>query len=251
MKKSILVLFVLILFISCKKEKTILSIDIHEISMHYNETHAIVPAMSPDNSQVFSLKWSTADSTIATVNQVGIVSGVHIGETDITAQTPDGSLSQTCHVTIIPLSHLYEEPIIEFGQTMQYVKSKVKLSLAEASSTVLLYNGPDDNVRLVGYSFDYNQLVYSAVFLSNSVNIANQAGDFLLERYDLVLVDNYVYFFLVNQNTIAALNYDSTMGLNVLYFESSINKSSNGLTNKFESVISQIRQTLIKSGNFQ
>ena len=67
-------------------------------------TVAISPVFTPSYATNQTLTWASSDETIATVNEQGVVTGVKVGNTTISATTTDGSdLTATCQVTVKPV----------------------------------------------------------------------------------------------------------------------------------------------------
>jgi uncharacterized protein YjdB len=61
----------------------------------------------PDNVTDKSLAWSTSNSSIATVNQNGLVIGVAIGTVTITATADNGTIIGVAEVTVNPITSLF------------------------------------------------------------------------------------------------------------------------------------------------
>ena len=57
--------------------------------------------VKPDNATNKELKWSSSDTSIATVDNTGKVLGMSAGNAVITVTTKDGSKTATCNVTVI------------------------------------------------------------------------------------------------------------------------------------------------------
>ena len=54
----------------------------------------------PFNADIKSVKWSTSDETIATVDENGLITGIEEGEVIITVTTDDGPYTDDCLVTV-------------------------------------------------------------------------------------------------------------------------------------------------------
>lgn len=68
-------------------------------------TRNIEANVLPTNASSKTLSWSSDDNNIATVTQTGVVKGVNVGTTNITATATDGSgVSATCKVTVNPVT---------------------------------------------------------------------------------------------------------------------------------------------------
>ena len=65
-----------------------------------NETKQLTATISPNDASNKSVTWSTSDNTVATVSNLGIVTGKKAGSATITATTTDGGFTATCSVTV-------------------------------------------------------------------------------------------------------------------------------------------------------
>ena len=75
-----------------------------DISLLYSLSKQIEVNIAPELADNKTLKWASEDESIATVTQEGVVKGVNVGTTNITATAMDGSgVSATCKVTVKPV----------------------------------------------------------------------------------------------------------------------------------------------------
>lgn len=237
-KITLIILAVLIQIVSCKKdEDPSINLDKTDITLQHNSTSQLV--VTPTQT----CTWSIADSNVAKVSAAGLVTGVRIGDSKITVKTSGTNLSAECIVHVTARSFLYKEPFYVYGQLMSYVKGKETRALKSETSTALLYNGENANVRYVMYMFTSNAMTSADVMLANTTGNVDAAVTFLEERYIFVgYVDN-VAFYKDGKGTFAGLNVDATLGLNVLYYNGSGKKNSNvdfdeylKVLNKFKSL---------------
>ena len=85
---------------------TSLTIEPIEIKIAKNaQPVQLTATVTPDDATEATLKWTSSDESIATVDEDGLVTPVSVGECEITAATIDGSnLSATCKVTVIEIT---------------------------------------------------------------------------------------------------------------------------------------------------
>lgn len=62
-----------------------------EITMDVNESYALVPTFTPDDTSNEIVIWTSSNTDVATVNDGGIVTAIAPGEVTITAATTDGT----------------------------------------------------------------------------------------------------------------------------------------------------------------
>ena len=84
-----------------EKVATSISMNVSSTTIKKGETKKLSVKFNPTDVANKSVKWTTSNSAIATVNSSGIVKGVKEGKVTITATTTDGSNKKvTCNVTI-------------------------------------------------------------------------------------------------------------------------------------------------------
>lgn len=71
-------------------------------TIQVGETTQLTATIAPTNATNQSVTWTTSNSSIATVNSTGLVTGVSAGTATITVTTTDGNKTATCTVTVTP-----------------------------------------------------------------------------------------------------------------------------------------------------
>ncbi|WP_310604661.1 Ig-like domain-containing protein [Anaerosporobacter sp.] len=73
-------------------------------SISYGRKLQLVATVTPETATLYKVKWTSSDSSIATVDENGIVKGVGLGEATIIATSDDNpNLVATCVVTVTPV----------------------------------------------------------------------------------------------------------------------------------------------------
>lgn len=80
-------------------DETAISVEPTAVTVYYDEFETITATIEPSNASYKTVTWSSADESIATVDETGKVKGVGIGSTTITAKSKKG-LTATCKVTV-------------------------------------------------------------------------------------------------------------------------------------------------------
>ena len=76
-----------------------------QASLYYNRTPntlTLTATVAPDNATNRAVTWTSSNSTVATVDQNGVVTAVAPGTATITVTTADGGFTATCTVTVRP-----------------------------------------------------------------------------------------------------------------------------------------------------
>jgi len=78
-----------------------LSLSSSLLSINKGETSKLKATIIPSDATNDSINWSSSDETIASVDSTGLVTGVKMGTSIITATTADGGKTATCEVTVL------------------------------------------------------------------------------------------------------------------------------------------------------
>ena len=102
----IIVTLVTFLTLSCEKDDksisiTELTVSSNRLALDLGKSDTLVVMISPPNATNQTLIWSSSDTTIAKVNEFGVVTGIGAGIDTIKVTTTDGSLISTIVVTIM------------------------------------------------------------------------------------------------------------------------------------------------------
>ncbi len=76
-------------------------ISLSSLSITAGNTHTLSATVSPTTAEVKTVKWSSSNTSVATVNYLGVVTGVSAGSAVITVTTVDGGYTASCTVTVV------------------------------------------------------------------------------------------------------------------------------------------------------
>jgi uncharacterized protein YjdB len=120
---------------------TSISLDKTTSDLLVGETDNLTATIAPENSTNKTIKWTSSDNTVVTVDGTGKLTAIKAGEATVTATTVDGGKTSSCVVTVT-------SPIVN-------VQS---VSLNKASSSLILGN-TDILIATIGPSNATNQSV--------------------------------------------------------------------------------------------
>ncbi len=76
-----------------------ISLNLNELSLKVGENNSLVATLAPDNATDKTVTWTSSDSTVATVDENGVVTAVSVGTATITATASNG-LTAECAITV-------------------------------------------------------------------------------------------------------------------------------------------------------
>ena len=89
----------------------------------WSTTETLTATVSPELADNKTMKWTSDNEDVATVTQEGVVKGVNVGTTNITATAMDGSgVSATCKVTVKPVTIELSTNTINLQKGSAYVE---------------------------------------------------------------------------------------------------------------------------------
>ena len=119
-----------------------------ETTIYVGSSTQIIAIISPENATNRDLLWSSSDTSIATVNNKGIVTGIKQGTVTITAKTSDGKVVATITITVEE-----EGLVLESDETTIYVDSSTqitaKINQENVTSSNLIWSSSDTSIATV------------------------------------------------------------------------------------------------------
>ena len=83
---------------------TSVTLDVTETELGIGRMLKVTATVLPEDASTRSVTWSSSNEAVATVNEMGVITAVAIGDVVITATTVDGTnLSATCTITVVPV----------------------------------------------------------------------------------------------------------------------------------------------------
>lgn len=185
-------------------------------SVEVGNTVQLTATISPSNATNQNVSWSSNNTSIATVNNDGIVTGVAAGTAIITVTTDDGNHTATCTVTVAQ------------GITYDYVL----VTSMQVGKKYLIANGNNGSVYLLSnQSGGSRQLVGVNATVSNNRITINSATKALVE-FECVKYDSNNDITITVKSDNKYLYSDNSTGLR-LQTSSSLDRFWHYYENKF------------------
>lgn len=159
-------------------------------AMKVGQTFQLNATVSPaDASQ--EVAWASSNTSVATVNENGLVTALNIGDATITATTKDGTnLSASCAVSVVP----------EFAGGISLNQSSVVLHFGESSQLMATINPSDASQEVTWTSSDSSVvdvdddgLLFANGLGSATVTAATTDGTNLTATCSVVVTRRYSY----------------------------------------------------------
>lgn len=156
------------------------------INMYYNDIYQL--------SAPSATRWYSINEYIAKVDNTGLVTGCHVGTTQIIAS--NGRTSSQCNVTILP-KYYFETPLFNWGASMSEIKAMETHSLADEKDNILSYSYFfDSSIYLLCYVFEDNKLNGIVAYLGYSASTFNNVMNAMKERYQPIAYEGYNFYFI-------------------------------------------------------
>jgi len=142
-------------------------------SIGISTTTRLISTVEPSNATNKNVIWSSSDTSIATVSETGIVTGVADGSTTITVTTEDGSFTGTSFITVrTPVTRVSASPlfvIVNVGATTQLTATIVP---SDATNRNVSWSSSNTSVATV----DTSGLVTGVAVGSAHITVTTQDG---------------------------------------------------------------------------
>lgn len=203
------------------------------VSMYYDGTKQL--------SAPGATSWKTSNDFVAGVDNNGLVTGRHIGTTQITAS--DGKSSDICTVTIKPKYSLYDTPILNWGYSKSQIKSLETHSLLEEKDESVYYNYSFGSTTcILSYGFKEGKLNAILLMMPFKSSLLLNTAYYITERFQPFYKDGDNFWFIdamdvKDSKTALMFNSDSSSTrdyVDVYYTDSSPLKTSGSRTRSTE-----------------
>lgn len=150
-------------------------------------TETLTPTFDPVDATNQNVSWESDNTSVATVSDAGVVTGVSAGKANITVTTEDGGKTASCAVTVTPYS----------GGTYHKVTTKP----ADIRGTYLfVYEDEEDDTK--GYVFDSTMETFdtvkktiSATISSSTIVADKKVLDGAVVKIERDTIDEVSYYF--------------------------------------------------------
>ena len=147
-------------------------------------THDKTAKLTVESSTGGTVTYKSENPFIASVSEDGTVRGRVRGETNIVVSS--GGKSALCKVTVETLINFIKEPILEFGQSVEYIKSNPpKSSEVLEKGNAIAYKSEDSNI-VYAYQFKEGKPNSSAIIIPILSEDLKSVLEFVVERYVVV-----------------------------------------------------------------
>ena len=85
-------------------------------TMQVGDSLNLVATVLPTNATIKTLKWTSSDTSVATVSEQGIITAVKEGKTTITVSTLDGHIKASCELTVTKKTNNEDDIYTESGK---------------------------------------------------------------------------------------------------------------------------------------
>lgn len=179
MKKSFMMLAALPLLLAACGEDDSVTVTPSNAEIKCGET-VTLSASSKD------VTWSSLDADIASVDNKGVVTGNHVGQTRIEAADKDGN-NGSSEITVIASNNNFKAPLLTWGLTEEAIKKSMEswnLQIEETGEQNTVTYSTAGDFPMYSYAFDEKEGMLSAA-LGVSTDMDEKLGleGWLDERY--------------------------------------------------------------------
>ena len=206
------------------------------ISLKAGETFSLSATVYPNDATDKSLIWESSNASVATVSDNGVVKGISLGQTEITASANDGSgVSAVCQVNVIP-TPADGIKIDQLGPIQMKAGDTYQLT-----ATVMPETATDKNVTWSSdapgsVTVDENGLLHAHAVGELHITATNSSGQ--TDRIVVVVNPTLAQAIELNRST-TALKVGGTIQLSVIFTpESTTNK--NVIWNSSNSLVASV-----------
>ena len=129
-----------------------------DITLMAGGVHQVVYSIMPENATNKNVIWTSSNSSVATVNEFGLITAEAEGNATITVETEDGNMSDEINVVVTPVTSVEfaENNIKVYPNPVQNI---LQLDMGDVNRYEVIVSDMSGNILLS--QFDQNQLDFS------------------------------------------------------------------------------------------
>ena len=143
--------------------------------------------------------WTSNNEYVATVDNAGRVTGVHVGEATITCT--NGDMTATCVVTVNPIYTAWTLPVLNFGANQAKIKADENHTLiSELCDAETLVFAANDKLAYPWYIYDFEngKMIDATLGIANNSSAVEDMDKFLKQYYVALAPDEDGDVFYIN-----------------------------------------------------
>ncbi len=138
-----------------EEPKIVLNRDIGTLDI--NGTLKFIAKITPEEISNQKVIWKSSNEEVATINSNGIVKGLEIGTTTITATTEDGKCETSCQVMVVSIPEDMQGPVITIEVIEEAEEfAKVRISLTDRENPII--NLMINDINCIKNINEYNEI---------------------------------------------------------------------------------------------
>ncbi|MGJ8681357.1 Ig-like domain-containing protein [Paraglaciecola sp.] len=152
------------------------SVELNQQSAHLalNETLKLNASITPNNTTLKTVTWSSSNEAVATVDQKGLVTAISAGNADITATVNDGGVSDVASITVSSIAlesvSLHTNAVIVLPGTYQ---ANAQLTPSNATDTLITWTTDNHTIATV----NSNGLITGVSAGATTITATSNDGD--------------------------------------------------------------------------
>ena len=122
------------------------------VSVKINDSIKLIPIIKPSYLSSNKFTWTSSDSSIATVDEFGVVRGIKVGTVTITITSSNGKKASCIvnvtedNIDVKEIKLTLDEPIIKIGESTQII---ARISPLNATNRDLIWTSSDSSIAIV------------------------------------------------------------------------------------------------------
>jgi uncharacterized protein YjdB len=175
------------------------------------KTLTLTPTISPVNATNKNVTWESSNTSVATVSDAGVVTGVAAGSATITVKTEDGNKTATCEVTVITAGDGSKTKPYDVDEALELISGYGKNTGSNGSvytKGIVSQVGNMYSTTMLNYYISIDGTTTNQIQVFRGKNLGNTSFSATtdLSVGDEVIIYGQLYKYGNNNNEVAEIN---------------------------------------------